>query len=116
MRPISGMNATFTVSAPASVHVSGHIDVEHRGSIDDAVMVAFNLQLNGAWMLGSKTGCNILNETHHYAALPIAGFAEVPAGTHTIQLFGRSGSTAAPNADGLAEVKPGYNLMVVRVE
>lgn len=120
-KPLHQLTYEFTVDEPALVEVSGHIDCAHRGlsgTTDKAVMVAFIAQLTStlpdgttqgpAAILGSKTGCNIYNRTDHYAIIPIAFSVEVPAGAHTITILGRSASSAAPNTNGLAEVKDGY--------
>lgn len=113
---ISGMAATFTVDKPSIVWLSGYIDTHHRGLVDAAVMVAFKSRIDGSWMDGSTTGENILSETDHYGSSVICGYAEVDAGEHTVELLGRSASTAAPDTGGLAEVKGNYNCMLVHIE
>lgn len=113
-----GLGATFSVDTPAWVIVTGHIDCEHRakaGTIADAIMVAFNAQLNGSWIEGAKTGLNIYDRTDHYGLVPISFSVRVPAGTHTITLFGRSASTAAVGVDGLAEIKDGFNCITYQI-
>ena len=115
---IPPFNYTFTTATPAVLEATGHIDCEHRnlsGTTDKAVMVAFNTQLNGSWIPGAVTGCNIVGKTDHYAMVPIAFSVAVPAGTHTVKIFGCSATSAAPSLNGTAKVKAGYNCVTYKV-
>lgn len=114
-RFINNTRSTFTINKPGYLFVDGRMDTHHRGIIDEAVMVAFDLRLNGV-RFAPYTGENIINETDHYASSFLLGFAELEPGTHKVEVFGRSASTAAPNTDGLAEIKSGYCILRVRVD
>jgi hypothetical protein len=120
--PVPGFTWSFAIDEPSYLIVFGHVDTEHRGKetgiediADKAVMVAFQLKLNGSWLPGSKTGENILNRTDHYYSAQIHGFKELEPGDYTIELHGRSASTAAPGVDGLAKVKATYEQVVYRI-
>jgi len=109
---ISQFTWSFSLTKAGIFKASGHVDCHHRGVYvpDKAVMVALQLQINGAWLEGSKTGCNIVGSEDHYAILPVVGAIELPAGDYEVTLWMRSASTADPNRNGIAEVKAdGYN-------
>jgi hypothetical protein len=115
---INELGHSFTITEPSSVIVTGHIDCEHRaiaGTSGKAVMVAFNAMLNGIWIPGAKTGMNIYDLTDHYGICPIAFSFDVEPGNHTVTIFGRSASTAAPGVNGLAEIKDGYNCVTYNI-
>lgn len=123
MAPVSGMTVSFSVEAPSRVKVSGHLDTKKREipgtiGINDVVMVAAEVLCDGVRMPGSVTGENILSVLHHYSIMPLCGYVEVGPGDHVVQVRARSASDLAkPNtADGLAEVKGDYNLVIVEVE
>lgn len=108
----------FEVFYKSWVIVTGHIDCEHRAKAntqDKAVMVAFNAQLDGQWIDGSKTGLNIYDRTDHYGICPISFSFQVNPGRHVVQFFGRSASTAAVGVDGLAEIKDGFNCITYQI-
>jgi hypothetical protein len=110
---------TFTISERSAFEASGHIDVEHRGlygTSSSAIMVSLQLQMNGGWLTGSKTGANIVGTRDHYQALQLHGYIELGPGNHTVTLWMRSASTAAPGKNGLAQIKPNnYNHVVYKV-
>ena len=111
-REIRPFTQTVTVTEPTHLFIAGHVDTRHRGiagTFSKAIMVAFQIQVNGRWLKGSKTGGNILNRTAHYYIGQIHGYKLLNPGTYKIQLFGRSASTAARGVNGLAEVKGTYN-------
>ena len=114
MRPISGMSFDFSVAEPSYVLIFGHVDVQHRKFSAANTMVAFKLKHNGVWLEGSTTGENV-DLARHYYAVQIHGYFEADAGQHNVTLYGRSASTADPR-NGIVEIKPGYNQVIVKVE
>lgn len=113
--PVPGFTWSFTIDQPGYLIAFGHVDTEHRGiagTADKAIFAAFQLKLNGRWLPGSKTGENILNRTDHYYAAQIHGFKRLKAGDYTLELHGRSASTAARGVNGLAQVRATYNQVV----
>lgn len=123
MQPISGMTLSFSVTTNSRIKVSGHLDTKKREipgtiGINDVVMVAAEVLCDGVRMPGSVTGENILSVLHHYSIMPLCGYVEVGPGDHTVQVRARSASDLATpkTADGLAEVKGDYNLVIVEVE
>lgn len=115
---ISGFSKTIIVSEPSHLFVTGHIDVDHRGiagTADKAIGAAFRVLSNGSTIPGSKTGENMTSDgaDNYYAAQIHAYQLLQPSVTYTIEVQGRSYSSAAPNTDGLAEVKDGYNQVLL---
>lgn len=112
---VSGFTWSFSVSEPSYLIAFGHVDTKHlgiAGTANKAIMVAFQLKLNGSWLAGSKTGENIVGVEGHYYAAQIHGFKQLNPGNYTIELHSRSASTAAPGVDGLAAIKGTYNQVV----
>jgi len=119
MTRVSSFNWTFTVTEPSVLKARGHIDCAHRGiagTQDKAIMVAMQFKLNGTWIAGSKTGCNIVGTEQHYAIMPVHVDIDLTPGTYEVSLYARSASTAAPGVNGLAEIKGTYNEVVYEVE
>lgn len=113
--PAPDFTWSFTIDQPSYLIAFGHVDTEHRGiagTMDKAIFAAFQLKLNGRWLPGSKTGENILNRTDHYYAAQIHGFKKLKPGDYTLELHGRSASTAARGVNGLAQVRATYNQVV----
>lgn len=123
MAAIPGLSWSFTVAEDSLLEVVGHIDCEHRGiagTSTKAVMVAFKGRIvssagSARWISGSTTGCNIVGEEDHYAIVPIAFSEPVSAGSYTVEIWGRSASTAAPGVNGLAEIKDGYTCITYKL-
>lgn len=118
MNTINSYTWTFTIDKPSILKISGHIDCHHRGIYntgDRPVMVAFRILLNGRFLKGSRMGTNIAGEKQHYVIIPVHGFKKLDPGTYTIEIQGRSASSAAPNKNGLAEIKGGYNQVVYEI-
>lgn len=113
MGDIPGFSTEITIPVAADLLVYGHIDVMHRKLITQTIGCAFEVTLNGSRIPGSVTGENITASRHYYAFAVHAFKQNVPAGTHTISVRGRSYSSAAPGYNGLAEVKGNYNQVIV---
>lgn len=116
--PVPGFTKTLSVTEDSHLFISGHIDTHHRGISNTekkAVMVAFKVKINGSWLAGSTTGENIVGTEDHYYSAQIHGYKLLKPGSYTIEVHGRSASTAAPGVNGLAEVKGGYNHVIYKV-
>jgi len=118
MSEISGYTWSFSVSEKSYIKVSGHVDCHHRGvygTENKAIMIALKVRINGSWVDGSTTGCNIVGTEDHYGVLPVSAYKEIPAGEYEVSVWGRSASTAAPGKNGLAEIKGGYNNVLYEI-
>ena len=113
MRVIPGFSATLVKNEPCYMRVYGHIDVKNRKLIRPTIGAAIQVILDGKIVSGSTTGDNITYDRHYWPAQVHAFKELVEPGAHTIEVHGRSYSSAAPGRDGLAEVKGGYNQVVV---
>ncbi len=115
---VPGFTKTISVTEQSHLFVTGHIDVDHRGiagTSNKAVGAAFRVLANGSTIPGSITGENITSDgaDNYYAAQIHAYKLLQPNVLYTIEVQGRSYSTAAPNVNGLAEVKDGYNQVLL---
>src|SRR5262245_50561544 len=104
MRPISGFGLTFTIDEESHMFAWGHFDVEHRNLVNGPVMFTYRLNLDGRWLKGAKSGANIVSRDEHYKTQPIEGYARLQPGNHTLQVYGCSASSLAPDTDGLCQL------------
>jgi len=119
MSLLPGFSTTFTVDEPTHMTISGHVDYKRRQISalgDNATFAAHIIRCDGADMPGSKTGDNIPNHAKHYCVLPCHGYKLLQPGEHTVELWARSDSSAAPGVNGQCEVKMTYNGMLIRLE
>ena len=118
MGVIGGYTYSYHCDEPTYIKILGHIGTHHTGRYDTRyvnVMVAFEVIINGAIIPQSAIGKNVDGTREHYANVPIISYIEVPEGYNTIEIRGRSATSARPDQGGIMEIKPSTNFILYEI-